>query len=40
MVEFTSIEEANKALKLLMSDIEFGGTCFDFEEDYCAARYT
>jgi len=40
MVEFTSIEEAHKALKVLIGDPDFGGTCFDFEDDYCAARYT
>lgn len=40
MVEFTSIEEATKALSILMRDAEFGGACFDFEDDYCAARYT
>lgn len=39
MVEFTSIEEATKALNQLLCDREFGGSDFDFEEDYCATKY-
>ena len=39
MVEFTSIEEASKALSMLLKDRDFGGSDFDFDDDYCAAKY-
>ena len=39
VVEFTSIEEATKALRRFLEDPVFGGSNFDFEDDYCAAKY-
>lgn len=39
IVEFTSIEEATKALHVLLDDREFAGSDFDFDEDYCATQY-
>lgn len=39
LVEFTSIEEATKALHVLLDDHELAGSDFDFDEDYCAAKY-
>ena len=40
MVEFTSIEEATKALQVLMSDPDLKDTGFDFDQDYCADGYS
>lgn len=39
VVEFTSIEEATKALSRFLEDPVFGGSDFDFENDYCAMEY-
>lgn len=39
IVEFTSIEEATKALQMFLEDRDFSGSDFDFDDDYCAAKY-
>lgn len=39
LVEFTSIEEATKALKAFMEDKDFAGADFDFDDDYCNSRF-
>lgn len=39
LVEFTSIDDAARALRVLMADPDFSGVQFDFEDDYCASRY-
>lgn len=39
LVEFTSIEEAFRAMCCLMEDPDLGGMEFDFEKDYCEAPY-
>jgi len=39
IVEFTSIEEATKALEMFLHDRDFGGSDFDFDDDYCAGNY-
>jgi len=39
IVEFTSIEEATKALYMFLEDRDFSGSDFDFDDDYCAGRY-
>lgn len=39
IVEFTSIEEATKALDMFLEDRDFSGSDFDFDDDYCAAKY-
>lgn len=39
LVEFTSIAEAEKALRLLIADPDLDKTQFDFEPDYCENPY-
>lgn len=39
LVEFTSIDDSARALRILMADPDFSGVQFDFEEDYCARKY-
>lgn len=39
MVEFTSIEQATKALKAFLDDRDFAGADFDFDDDYCNSRF-
>lgn len=40
MVEFTSIEQATKALEAFIDDKDFAGADFDFEDDYCNSRFS